>query len=478
MTQSGLRNLSATSWVTIETVYRQAFGAAVFAVQAPLLGPRAFGLITIVMIFVMLCETLLDTVTEVLISLPRIEHAHYSTMVGITLWLGLAIAVLLMLAGSPIATWFGEPQLAAVVRTMAIFPLLTVLACPPVAATKRDMQFKPLAMRTIAGLTCGGLVGITLAVLHAGVWALVFQNLVQRIVCLIVLWSNTNLQWGLKLSRPHWRQISAFIWPLLVMRLMTWASGQLPRFILALNFTVAELGLYALASRLSDILVQVTVAPRAAVARVALRQFKAGSAELNAAVTTLIQGMSALMFPACILGAVLVPTLIHAWLNPNWFGAIKLTQFLLVTSGTAVTFFGGGSVFLAQNRQHNEAVMSVIQTVTLALAAYYFGAYGLTIFAMAMALRPLPLIPLEAVLVRRACHVPIAATLGVQIRPLIAAAMSGLGVWFIRDAVVSRLGNGQALVVLSIAGISLYVLAAKLVAPQALLQIRPRLRLS
>jgi len=47
--------LTPTAWVTIQTVYTQGFGALVFAIQAPLLTPRAFGLIAIVMVFITFC---------------------------------------------------------------------------------------------------------------------------------------------------------------------------------------------------------------------------------------------------------------------------------------------------------------------------------------------------------------------------------------------------------------------------------------
>src|SRR5206468_12418032 len=54
------------------------------------------------------------------------------------------------------------------------------------------------------------------------------------------------------LSRSHWRDISVFAWPLIVSRGLTWVSTQFPRFILALNLTVAEMGLFSLASRRSE----------------------------------------------------------------------------------------------------------------------------------------------------------------------------------------------------------------------------------
>jgi O-antigen/teichoic acid export membrane protein len=50
--------LSATSWLTTKTVFSQVFAILLFAIQAPVLGPRAFGLMSVVMVFVGFCEYL------------------------------------------------------------------------------------------------------------------------------------------------------------------------------------------------------------------------------------------------------------------------------------------------------------------------------------------------------------------------------------------------------------------------------------
>lgn len=466
--------LSPTSWVTVQTVYTQGFGVAVFAVQAPLLGPRAFGLMAIIMVFVSFCEALLDTATEALLSVPRIDPLHYATMNGINAVFGIGFGLALAMAAGPLAAWFGEPQLAAVARSMAILPLLSGLGCAPNAATKRQMEFKPLAIRMISGVTCGGLVGILLTILGGGVWALVLQTIVQRGVSVAVLWRGSPLPFQLALSRRHWRDLSVFAWPLLISRAMTWTSSQLPRFILARNLTVAELGLFSLAARLSDIVVQVTLVPRAAVARVELSHFAAESAGLELAVSKFLRWMSALCFPLSIGGAVLAPTLIHAWLNTKWLGAIVPAQALLLSSCAWVTFYGGGILLLARNQQRSEAAMSIAQTATVVLTTLVFGPYGLVAASVAMAIRPLLLVPLAAVLVRRNGHVSPRALLASQGCALCAAAGSGLLVLLVRERVETLLGNGFALVTLGAAGLATYAALLFMLQPQMLRQLLPR----
>ena len=461
----GKPGLSPASWVTVQTVYTQGFGVAVFALQAPLLGPRAFGLVAIVMVFIGFCEALLDQGTEVLVSVREIEPAHYATMNAVTGLLGLALGVVLLLASGPLASSFHEPQLASVAKAMAILPLLAGIGCAPNAQTRRAMEFKPLAIRMISGVTAGGVVGVALTLLGAGVWALVWQAILQRFIGAFVLWINSPLAFQVRLSRSHWRDLSLFVWPLLVSRIMTWLSSQLPRFILALHLTVAELGLFSLAARLSDILVQVAVVPKAAVARVDLRRFTAGSAGLIDAVSRMLLTMSILCFGLCAVGAVLVPTLFRVWLDPKWSGAIVPSEVLILSAGAWVSFYGSGVLFLALNQQRREALMSVVQSSTILLTAWFFSRWGLVDASVAMAIRPLLLIPLAVFLVKTYAHVPIRAFLGAQGPALAGALASGGLVWMLRTPAENAFGNGIALLVLGAVGMLTYVLVLSLLAP-------------
>jgi teichuronic acid exporter len=466
--------LSPTSWVTLQTVFTQVFGVLVFAIQAPLLGPRVFGLMAIVMVLITFCEALLETAIEALISVHAIEPLHYATMNGLAALVGIGLAAALGASAGLIASGFGEPSLAAVIRVCAVLPLISALGSAPNAAAKRQMEFRPLAIRMISGVASGGVAGVLLTLLGAGVWALVAQAIVQRAVSLAVLWASSPLSLRFALSERHGRELAVFAWPILLARTTSWASTQLPRFILALSLTVTELGLFALAARLSDILVQVTLVPRSAVARVQLRTYRADPSGLDQAVSRLLRSMSAVCFPLCFGGAVLAPTLIHAWLNPKWYGAIVPAQVLFLSCCSWVTFYSGGALFLALNRQRNEALMSFLQTATVAVAALVFGPYGLVVATVAIAVRPFLLVPVEMALLRAQCGVALRALLSSQAPALGAAAVSGLLVLLVRDRVESMLGSAPALVALAVAGLVIYAAALAILAPQMLRQLLPR----
>src|SRR6185369_6021271 len=178
-----MRRISPTSWVTAQNLFKQLFTIALFAIQAPLLGPKAFGLIALVMVFVGFCEYVLEiTGTDALISIRDIEPQHYSTMTTVNVVAAAVMGAGIFVFAPTIGAMFREPQLADILRVMSALPMLTVLSSAPNAACRRDLDFQPLVTRLLASTVAGGVVGLALTLMDYGVWALVWQAIVQRVL--------------------------------------------------------------------------------------------------------------------------------------------------------------------------------------------------------------------------------------------------------------------------------------------------------
>jgi len=461
-----LPRLSPTIWVTAQTIFVQFFGLALFAIQAPLLGPRAFGLVAIVMVFVGFCESVLaEAASEVLISIREVDDLHFQTMTTVTAMISLILGGGVWLGAVALAGLFGDHELTALFRWMAMLPLITSLGAAPNAMAKRDMQFQPLAIRAIAGVAGGGVVGMILTLLGAGVWALVWQAIVQQAIRVGILWLAVPLRFRFTLSRRHFRDILDFAGPLLLSRTMNWMSGQIPRFILGLNLGATELGLFSLASRLNDILMQLTLMPKYAVARVELRQYAGDPRGLDAATRRLMQQMSFLCFPLCIGAWALAPTLFSAWLDPRWYGGIVPAQMMLLMGVPLVTMYGTSALFMALNQQASEAAISTLHTLMAILTALIFAPFGLIIVTAAIAARPLGLVALPAISLRRNCGLSFRATLGAQFPALLAAILMGIVVWFLRLQFEGSFSSLVLLPVLIVLGAVFYVLLTALLLP-------------
>jgi O-antigen/teichoic acid export membrane protein len=449
--------LSPTSWLTAKNLFSQAFAILVFAIQAPLLGPHAFGLVSIVMVFIGFCEIVLaDAISESLISIREVESAHFDTVNSINLLGSILFGAIVFLSAGAAARLFGDAELAPILRLMAILPAISSLAAAPAALAKRDLMFQTLALRGMASLLVGGTVGLVLTLLGWGVWALVWQALFTRLAATIVLWMAVPLRLRFGFSRTGLADLMTFALPTLLSRGVSWGTGQFPRFIFGLYWGATELGLFGLGARLCDILLELTLVPRYAAARVELRRFAADPAGLKQAAEKLFFNMSLFAFPLCIGGAAIAPTLFHAWLDARWYGGILPAALMMLMCAPFVTHYCAGAVLLAMNQQSSEARMSILQTAVTLIVVLLFAPLGLIPATAAFAARPLLLLPIPARLLATKCGISGRAIFESQRPALIAAGLMGIGVTALRIPLEPHVPNGVLLPLLVAAGATIY----------------------
>ncbi len=283
--------------MTSGRVTQQALSLILFAVLAPILGPRPYGLFALVMVFVGFCELiLLDGAVEALVTVDDLHHLH-TTTANLTNGLIALVFGLAMFALAPaIAAAMHDAEVRNVMWALAPMPVLSTLSAAPVAVLRRSLKFKQLAIQAILGLTIGGVFGIVLAVAGAGVWALVLQVLAQRIAELAIAWIAVPVRFSLTWSAPHFHQLRPVALNVYGARMMALVNGQLPRLVLGFTLGPTDVGLFALGSRFHDIIVDTMALPRAAVGRIELRAVKLGSAEFQRDFAKMVRNASILSF--------------------------------------------------------------------------------------------------------------------------------------------------------------------------------------
>lgn len=432
-----LKTMRPTAWITVERVFSEFFFFALFAIQAPILGPQAFGLLAAVMVIVAFWEGVLGhAMIEALMSVRDIDSKHYSSVTAAATIVCAGLAALTFLGAHQLAPVLENAESGDILRVMSVLPLLQALSIAPLAAAQRDLQFRVTTLRTIVGLFAGGAVGLALALTGAGVWALVWQAVVQRFVTAFVLWYMVPIRFSLAYSSRHLRGVGHFALPILFSRVMGWTAGQLPRLILGIFLGATELGLFTLASRLHAIVLQVAISPRATVGRVSLQRVADAPQALAADVQKMFFQLSLVSYPACLGGAAIVPTLFRAWLDQRWEGAILPTQLLLLATAPYVTFYGATALLYAINKQRCEAVIATVLSLGGVLSVVVGAPFGIVTTSALIATVTLVTLPLPVVMIHRVCGLSVRDVLQPQVPALVAAAGSALGALLMGHLVV------------------------------------------
>ena len=427
-----VKRLPPVAWATATQVFAQFFGLLVFAVLAPVLGPHAFGLVAMVLVFVGFWDAVPGVAaTDALISVRSPEPAHYASITTFGAALGIAVGLAIYALAPSIAHAMGDSALVPVMRTMAPLPFIQALAVAPTADAQHHMRFEALALSTVASQLAGGACGLTLALAGAGVWALVWQHLTARSVAVLVLWTQTPGRFTTTMSRRHLRELAAFAMPNMAARTMSWASGQLPRLILGYELGPTGLGLFTMATRLNEAVTQIAILPKVIVARVDLRRFRTQPALLGAAVRRNMLQISVIAFPICTGGAAIIPRLFDTWFGARWHDAIVPAQIMLLQGIPFTTIYMSASVLLALNRQRWEAAICAVQSIVTVLAVACVANFGVSSAAAALLACGICTVPATIVYMRRAGSIHLADIISPQL-PIFARRCPD-GLWCLGD---------------------------------------------
>jgi PST family polysaccharide transporter len=470
--------MSPSLWVTIEKFSQQAVWLVLFAILAPILGPRPYGLFAIVMVFIGYCEFVtVEAAAEALMGMDPLEPLHLRTATTCNLIVSILTGIAVFLLAPLFGKLFGDPELTRLFQVLSVLPAISALTSAPVAVLKRRMDFRPLAIRSTLGLIIGGIAGVALAVSGAGVWALVAQILLQRIAEVVILWmtAGTGAGAGLGWSRPHYEDLRVYAAHVFVSRSMVFLSGQLPRVIIGYFLGPVDLGLFTLATRFPETLAQVVISPRAIVARIDLRRFSFGEQALSNAFNRLLRDIALIGFPMSLGAAATIPLLISVWLDERWQAGIQASQLMFLTIPPQVVFYASSAVLLALNFPREEARISVVQSLTNGIFVLIAVPFGLNAVCLVMVLRLFVLMPYPALVVSRVCGIPtraMAAATGSLFGFALAMAVAVLA---IRPLLVSMMGNPIALGSLVVIGTVIYAALVGIFAPSEARRLLSRL---
>src|SRR4051812_38162710 len=176
----------------------------VLVVLTRLLTPADFGLVSAALVVISFSLNFSQLgLGPALVQRPDLQPRHVSSAFFASIGFGLLIAAVIWLGAPLIADFFRMGQLTPVVRVLAlVFPIAGVATVPD-SLLQRELRFRVLANREIVAYGIGyGAVGVGLALLGAGVWALALAQLTQVLVRTVILLRLTP---NLVPARPTWR---------------------------------------------------------------------------------------------------------------------------------------------------------------------------------------------------------------------------------------------------------------------------------
>ena len=249
------KTIKGVGWSTIDNVAQYGVTFVVSIVLARLLSPDDYGLLGLIAIFTAVCGTLINAgFTTALIRKKDATDDDYNTVFIVNLGMSLLLYGIIFFCSPLIADFFQREELVWLTRVSSLGMIVGALSLVQQTRLTKRIDFKSQTKITIVASISSGIIGIALALMKFGVWALVAQALSSQLIRTVLLWHVNKWIPQLNFSKKSFHELFGFGWKMMVSGVIDTVWKELNQFVVGKFYSPATLGQYTRAKHFSQLL--------------------------------------------------------------------------------------------------------------------------------------------------------------------------------------------------------------------------------
>lgn len=319
--------LQGVFWKFTECIAAQFVSLIVSVVLARLLTPSEYGMVSLVMVFITIANIFATSgFGSALIQKKNADALDYSSVFYFTLGFTIVLYFILFFLAVPIANFYNMQLLKPIIRVLSLTIPITGVNSIQNAYISKRMEFKKFFKATFIGTVISAILGINMAYLGFGVWALVFQTLTNNIIDTIVLQLSIDWKVTKEFSLSRIKALFNYGWKLLVQSLIVQLYSSLRSLLIGKIYTTSDLAYYTKGNQFPDLIaVNIDIAINAVLFPVMSKvQDSLATVKNMARKTTQIS--SYIMSPLLIGFMVVAPPFIYVLLTDKWLLAVPFLR--------------------------------------------------------------------------------------------------------------------------------------------------------
>lgn len=248
------KTVKGVAWSGIDNVVQMGVTFVVSIVLARLLSPDDYGLLGLIAVFTAVCQALINGgFITALIRKKDATDDDYNTVFISNLGMSLLLYAIIYVCSPAIANFFERQELVALTRVSSLGMIIGALALVQQTRLTKRIDFKTQTKITIIASVTSGVIGIAMALLDFGVWALVAQQLSATTLRTILLWFYNKWIPQLRFSSTSFNELFGFGWKMMVSGLLDTVWKELYQVIVGKFYSPATLGQYTRAKQFSQL---------------------------------------------------------------------------------------------------------------------------------------------------------------------------------------------------------------------------------
>lgn len=247
------KTLRGTIWSSVERFSVQGIQFIVMIIMARLLTPEDYGLVGMLTIFIAISQSLVDSgFSQALIRKQDRSETDNSTVFYFNIGVGIILYLALFFSAPLIAEFYKEPILRPLMQLISLSVLINSFVVVQRALLTVRIDFKTQAKASLSAAIVSGIVGISLAHMGFGVWAIVWHQLANLSVNVSLLWIFSKWRPGRQYSWQSFRELFGFGSKLAAASVINTLYRNIYLIVIGKIFKASDLGYYTRAHQFAD----------------------------------------------------------------------------------------------------------------------------------------------------------------------------------------------------------------------------------
>lgn len=319
-------------WRFLERCGAQGVTFIVSIVLARLLDPTVYGTVALVTIFTTIMQVFVDSgMGNALIQKKDADDLDFSSVFYFNMAMCSVLYLIMFFAAPFIASFYRMPELTAIVRVLSFVVVISGVKNVQQAYVSRHLMFKRFFFSTLGGTIGAAVIGIAMAYLGFGVWALVAQMLFNAAVDTTILWITVKWRPKKMFSFQRLKSLFSYGWKLLVSSLIDTVYNDLRQLIIGKKYSSGDLAYYNQGKKFPQLIVTNINTSIDSVLLPTMSKAQDDMAAVRSMTRRAIKTSTFLMMPAMIGLAVCAEPLVQLILTEKWLPCVLFLRIFCIT---------------------------------------------------------------------------------------------------------------------------------------------------
>lgn len=476
------RTLSALKWSYLSTFTNAGLQILVTAALARLLTPNAFGLVAMAIVVLRFGQYFAQVgVGQALVQKPEIDQRDIRSGFTSSVLLGLLFFAANWVLAPLLARLFHTPDLIPVLRAMGLQFVGNGLMVVPLALLRRNLEFKAIAIIELStyAIAYAGL-GIALAAMGYGVWALVVASLTQLFASVVLYYARVRHDLRPVLSWNHLSRLYSFGARVSLITFVEFLCFNLDTLWTGRFLGAAELGLYSRAFNLVGLPTEYVGSSLTRVLMPSFARIQHESRRISGAYLTALRLLVFVSLPPLWGLAVARHEVVAVLLGGQWMASVPVVAIFAVVAPLGLAAHFTGILLEAKARLNPKLLLRSVQAVLLFVLLTLLWHHGIVGIASAYAIAESAAIVAYLFVAVKNVPVDMRSLLGAYI-PGLLTAIAVVASLFALHAGARALGAGDGLLLAAELAVGAAIMAGAAWGPyrgSVLASLRERMRIA